>query len=117
MCCCCRYWNQYADEDAVHFAEAKIWTNRSPVHMRYRKLLPTAASEESAGTPASTRTAYGYVDSSVPCVSEQLAQTLEQRFSQGTAPYRLAGHSLGTQVVIHASTLLAQRAKERPSIR
>jgi hypothetical protein len=131
-----RYWNQYADETYVQFAEAKIWTTNSPVHMRYRQIVPTSSSsststaprdeedeqqqqqQEGLGTPPVSPTSYSYVDSSVPCVSEQLAQALQQRFSMAnTAPFRLVGHSLGSQLVIRASTLLSQRSQDDPSIR
>lgn len=125
------YWREYADETYVQFAEAKIWTTQSPVHMRYRTLLPSPSSPASSeplspGSPASPgsegpysapRTSYAYVDASVPCVSEQLAQALQRRFSMGSAPFRLVGHSLGAQLVIHSSTLLSQRALDDPAIR
>lgn len=119
------YWREYADETYVQFAEAKIWTTQSPVHMRYRTLLPSPSSPASAepaspgseGPYSAPRTSYAYVDASVPCVSEQLAQALQRRFSMGSAPFRLVGHSLGAQLVIHSSTLLSQRAQHDPAIR
>lgn len=95
------YWASYADEDYVHDAEAKIWSNATRVGMRYRLL-----------TQCGTRVKWRYVSSSVPCASEQLAAVLQRRFSPGTASYRLVGHSLGAQVVIHTATLLAQAKRK-----
>ncbi|EWM28025.1 hypothetical protein Naga_100008g20 [Nannochloropsis gaditana] len=95
------YWSSYADEDYIHDAEAKIWSNQTSVGMRYRSL-----------TKCGTRVKWRYVSSDVPCVAHQLASVLRQRFTSDTAGYRLVGHSLGAQVVIHAATLLA-RAKRR----
>jgi len=95
------YWASYADEDYVHDAEAKIWSNDTSVGMRYRLL-----------TQCGTGVKWRYVSSSVPCVSEQLAAVLRRRFPPGTASYRLVGHSLGAQVVIHTATLLAQAKRK-----
>jgi surfactin synthase thioesterase subunit len=81
---------------------AKIWTNQTSVGMRYRKL-----------SHCKTRVQMRYVFlPHIPCVSQQLADALQQRFPLGSAPYRLVGHSLGSQVVIHAATLMAA-AKRR----
>lgn len=88
------------DEPFIHDAEAKIWTNNTSVGMRYRIL-----------TQCGTDVRWRYVSSRVPCVSQQLADVLRCRFPQGSQPYRLVGHSLGAQVVIHAATLLAQAKK------
>lgn len=95
------YWASYADEDYVHDAEAKIWSHDTSVGMRYRLL-----------TQCGMGVKWRYVSSSVPCVSEQLAAVLRRRFLPGTASYRLVGHSLGAQVVIHAATLLAQAKRK-----
>ena len=95
------YWSSYADEDYVHDAEAKIWSNDTSVGMRYRLL-----------TQCGTGVKWRYVSSSVPCVSKQLAAVLQRRFPLGTASYRLVGHSLGAQVVIHTASLLAQAKRE-----
>eukprot|EP00624_Nannochloropsis_granulata_P007318 evm.model.NODE_7157_length_17160_cov_22.777040.7 len=95
------YWASYADEDYVHDAEAKIWSNATRVGMRYRLL-----------TQCGTGVKWRYVSSSVPCASEQLAAVLQRRFLSGTESYRLVGHSLGAQVVIHTATLLAQAKRK-----
>jgi len=141
------YWNQYADEPFIHDAEgacavqgpmqlaacspqpnspptnhhhprslqrnttAKIWTHETSVGMRYRKL-------SDCGRHVKTR--YVFL-SHIPCVSQQLADALQHRFPLGAAPYRLVGHSLGSQVVIHAATLMARarraevEARDSPS--
>jgi len=52
-----------------------------------------------------------------PSVSDQLVEALRERFSGSKATYRLAGHSLGCQLVIHASSKLAKLAVEDKEIR
>eukprot|EP00624_Nannochloropsis_granulata_P002526 evm.model.NODE_22740_length_8389_cov_39.273216.2 len=42
-------------------------------------------------------------------ISQQLANLLTDVFHGSRAPYRLVGHSLGTQLVVHATTLLSQQ--------
>lgn len=66
--------------------------------MRYRKLAP-------CGSRVQMR--YVFLEH-IPCVSQQLANALQHRFPVGSGPFRLVGHSLGSQVVIHAATLMAQ---------
>jgi hypothetical protein len=85
------------------------------VQMRIRKML------------SNNRSAYRHQGSEVPCVSEQLAEALARRFrSQGPAPapggqaqptYRLVGHSLGAQLVVQSSRLLAGMRALDPTIR
>ena len=83
---------------SVSYLAAKIWTNQTSVGMRYRKLAQ-------CGTRVQMR--YVFLPH-IPCVSQQLCDTLQRRFPAGAASYRLVGHSLGSQVVIHATSLLAQ---------
>lgn len=72
--------------------------------MRYRKL-------SQCGTHVQTR--YVFLPH-IPCVAQQLADALQHRFPAGSggalasAPYRLVGHSLGSQVVIRAASLMAE---------
>lgn len=66
--------------------------------MRYRTICPRK------GTLA-----YYTPKGPAPSISQQLADVLAEVFRGAEAPYRLVGHSLGTQVVVHASTLLMQR--------
>lgn len=69
--------------------------------MRYRKLAECG-----------TRVRYRYVfNPNIPSVSDQLANTLKDRFPLGAGHYRLVGHSLGSQVVIHTATLLSRAKK------
>ena len=63
------------------------------------------------------RTTYRQVGPDVPCVSEQLGAILRRRFPASSAPYRLVGHSLGTQLAIHSTTLNAERHAIDPSFR
>ncbi len=99
------YWNTFADEPFVHDAEAKIWTKETSAGMRYRML-----------TQCGKGVKWRYVSSTVPCVSEQLAAVLRRRFPRGAASYRLVGHSLGAQVVVHAATLLAQAKRAEADV-
>lgn len=71
--------------------------------MRYRKLAP-------CGTQVQMR--YVFLGDQIPCVAQQLANALQHRFPVGAAPYRLVGHSLGCQVVIHAASLMAQAKRQ-----
>lgn len=66
--------------------------------MRYRTICPKK------GTPA-----FYTPKAPAPSISQQLADVLAQVFRGSQAGYRLVGHSLGTQLVVHASTLLMQR--------
>lgn len=77
------YWNQFSDEDEVKDAEAKIWTATGPRAMRWRNA-------SGAYTTGPTQSA---------------ADLLFQSYKDNLKGYtggniRLAGHSLGNQMVI-----------------
>ncbi len=83
------YWNQFADEGEVKDAEGKIWSVNGPRKMRWR---------DSAGN---------YHDGPAQNVSELfLASYKSAMSSYAGSNVRLAGHSLGNQVAVHATTLI-----------
>ena len=65
--------------------------------MRYRTFCPKKG------------TAWCTPKAPAPSISQQLADVLARVFRGSRAGYRLVGHSLGTQLVVHASTLLMQQ--------
>jgi hypothetical protein len=87
------YWNQFADEDEVKDAEAKIWSANGPRQMRWRN----AAGNYTAG-PAKSAAQLCY---------ESIREAL--RGYQG-GNVRLAGHSLGSQMVIAVTALMRDGA-------
>jgi len=79
------YWNQLSDEGEVKDAEAKIWSVAGPQKMRWRK---------ADGTYPAT-----------PVVTKTAAQLFFESYKSAMKGYtgnniRLAGHSLGNQMVI-----------------
>ncbi|OOM75901.1 hypothetical protein CLPUN_29380 [Clostridium puniceum] len=86
------YWNQFSDESEVKDAEAKIWTTSGPKSMRWRKVDGT------------------YESNNVPTVS--VAQLFVDNYKKAMSNFsgseiRLAGHSLGGQVVINGTKLIS----------
>ncbi len=80
--------------------------------MRYRTICPKK------GTAA-----FCTPKAPAPSISQQLADVLAQVFRGSAAGFRLVGHSLGTQLAVHATTLLMQRqareaeaAEEQPGL-
>merc|ERR1711907_706615 len=93
------FWDNFSDEEILSNAELKVWTSESDVGMRY------------------STTAGGMETKKVPKVSaaELLQQAIEDVMSackQDGIQLRLVGHSMGSQMVIRASYLLAQRVEE-----
>ena len=84
------YWNQFADEDQVTDAEAKIWSTKGPRGMRYR--LNTGAFS-TVGDPTVSVGDLAYTD-----YKRIMANYI------GTE-IRFAGHSLGSQL----ATILAKK--------
>jgi pimeloyl-ACP methyl ester carboxylesterase len=85
------YWNQFGDEPDVKDAEAKIWSINGPKKMRWRKADGS------------------YVDSNIDQTAAQLFVT---SYKAALAGYtgnniRLAGHSLGSQMVVVATKLIS----------
>ena len=87
------YWNQFADEDEVKDAEAKIWSTGGPKGMRFRKKDGTY---EAAGATKSA--AELFADAYVSALS-----------GHKNGVIRLAGHSLGNQMVVRGAKLLSDR--------
>jgi pimeloyl-ACP methyl ester carboxylesterase len=83
------YWNQFADEGEVKDAEAKIWSINGPKQMRWRN----ASGVYSPG-PAKNATEL-FLDSYKSAMRNYVGNNV-----------RLAGHSLGNQVAVHATTLI-----------
>ena len=93
------YWTAFADEASVTDAEAKIWNASGPQGMRWR-------------TPSGQYSTAGSPNRPLP---ELLVESYVKIF--GPAPMRnvsvrLAGHSLGSQIVGRASFLLADLQKK-----
>ncbi len=77
------YWNQFADEDEVKDAEAKIWTATGTRAMRWRN---------ASGV---------YVNGPTQSASDLLFQSYKDNLAGYTGSnIRLAGHSLGNQMAI-----------------
>lgn len=89
------YWNQFADEQEVKDAEAKIWSTESDVAMRW----------------LDTDGEYHYGDVDVP-----IAELLQENYETYMSGYegddiRIGGHSLGSQVAIRLTRLLQESAE------
>jgi hypothetical protein len=81
------YWNQFADEAVVQDAEAKLWTPNGPQGMRWRT---TDGSYSTVGAPN-----ISIPELFVECYLQSFANV-----SDYPASVRLAGHSLGSQVIL-----------------
>ncbi|WP_459481245.1 cell adhesion domain-containing protein [Clostridium saccharoperbutylacetonicum] len=86
------YWNQLSDESEVKDAEAKIWTTSGSKGMRWRKV---DGSYNSINVPT-VSAAQLFVDDYVKAM---------KNFSG--SEIRLAGHSLGSQMVINGGMLIS----------
>lgn len=85
------YWNQFADEGEVKDAEAKVWVANGPRAMRWRK-----ADGSYENGPAKSAGTLCY-------------EALKPMLSNFTgSQLRLAGHSLGSQMVINVGNLLSE---------
>jgi uncharacterized protein YjdB len=101
------YWNQFADENEVKDAEAKVWSAAGPQAMRWRKAdgsYGASALNISAGTMCANAIASALAN--IPATSQ----------------LRLVGHSLGSQMVINVAQQLSDKvdagqlpAKARPA--
>lgn len=85
------YWNQFGDEPDVRDAEAKIWSLYGPKKMRWRKADGS------------------YVDSNI---DQTAAQLFVSSYKSALSGYtgnniRLAGHSLGSQMVLVGAKLIS----------
>jgi pimeloyl-ACP methyl ester carboxylesterase len=85
------YWNQFADEDEVKDAEAKIWSANGPKGMRY------FLNDGSSSTGLSPNKSVGEL------ASEQISAALANNTSGNI---RFAGHSLGNQLAVYAADLI-----------
>lgn len=88
------YWNQLADESEVKDAEAKIWSTSGTQGMRWRKKDGT------------------YSTSGAPTVSaaQLFVNTYKQAMQGFTgSEVRLAGHSLGSQMVTNSAKLISDQ--------
>ncbi len=88
------YWNQFADEGEVKDAEAKIWSASGPQGMRWRN---ASGAYSTAGAP-STSMAEAFVNNYTAVMAGYSGNNV-----------RLAGHSLGSQMVINSSMLISNR--------
>ena len=85
------YWNQFSDEGDVNDAEAKIWTASGAKQMRWRKADGS------------------YVNSGI---TSSAAQLFLDSYKSAMAGYtgndvRLAGHSLGSEMVVVGAKLIS----------
>jgi hypothetical protein len=87
------YWNQFADEDTVWNAEAKIWSTNGPKGMRFRKKDGTYETVVTTKTVADL-----FADTYVSVLGGQKNGTI-----------RLTGHSLGNQMVVRGAKLVSDR--------
>jgi hypothetical protein len=95
------YWTQYADENEVTDAEAKIWSIVGPKKMRYK-------------IPNNTYTDAGYSTIGAPTIS--IGDLAYNEYIKIMANYtgteiRFAGHSLGSQL----ATLVAKKLSDANS--
>ncbi len=87
------HWAQWADEDDVQWAEAKIWTRNGPKGFRYRlKNGSFSTALNPSGNKAVGELAY---DSIVSALSGNTSQNI-----------RFAGHSLGNQLATRVAELI-----------
>jgi pimeloyl-ACP methyl ester carboxylesterase len=88
------FWESFAKESVHLNVEAKIWTSESPLGMRY-----------------STRDGYQTKDAPTVSAAELLHAALEELMSacEDGVQLRLVGHSMGSQMALRASYLLAKR--------
>jgi hypothetical protein len=85
------YWNQFADEDEVKDAEAKIWSINGAQGMRYFLNDGSSSTEQSP-------------DKSVGELAfEQISAALVNNIS---GDIRFAGHSLGNQLAVYTASLI-----------
>lgn len=88
------YWDQFSDEPEVKNAETKIWTATGPQGMRWRK---------SDGT-------YTTVGSPTKSAADLFLEEYTNAMWYQTNPtIRLAGHSLGSQMVIRGAKLISDK--------
>lgn len=119
------YWDNFADERAVADAEAKIWTAHGPRRMRYRLgdgRWHEADAQATDGRSIGERLADALADALAgPCGESGRPDPARGAEDAGTraasdgqsacGTVRLAGHSLGAQLVVHAAALLLERAR------
>lgn len=92
------FWDNFSEEQ-VHFnVESKIWTSQSDVGMRYPS---TNGGFETKGAPNTS-------------AAVLLREALEEVMSdcQDGVQLRIVGHSMGSQMALRASYLLAERVEE-----
>ncbi len=83
------YWNQFADEDQVTDAEAKIWTPSGPRSMRWRKFDGT------------------YVAGPAKSAAQLFYESYVQAMNGYTGTnIRIVGHSLGNQMAVRLSSMV-----------
>ncbi|MEX2962039.1 hypothetical protein [Microbulbifer sp. TYP-18] len=78
------YWNQFADELEVKYAEAKIWVPNGPKNMRY--LLSNGIYQN-----------YSTLSSMSELMSDEIASVMS---SFSGSRFVIAGHSLGSQMAL-----------------
>jgi uncharacterized protein YjdB len=88
------YWNQFADEDEVKDAEAKIWSTEGSQGMRWL---------DSSGD-------YHYGDVDMPIAELFLENYIWAMSGYQGDDIRIAGHSLGSQVAIRLTRLIQESA-------
>jgi hypothetical protein len=90
------YWNQFADEDDVSHAEAKIWTKDGPQKMRYKVYTDGRAN------------VYKYYTASNKNVAELLYEQVKDFMGSdfNGSELRIAGHSLGNQLALSIADLI-----------
>lgn len=91
------YWNQFADEDEVKDAEAKIWSINGPRNMRYRLSDGSYSESQSPSTNLAT------------LATNQLQTILAGNTSNNL---RFAGHSLGSQLATYTAYILNTRIND-----
>ncbi len=86
------YWNQFADEDEVTDAEAKIWSANGPKQMRWRKSDGTYSNEFTPNKSAGDL----FYDTFVAAMSGYKGNNI-----------RIAGHSLGNQMAVRLAKMVS----------
>jgi pimeloyl-ACP methyl ester carboxylesterase len=91
------FWDSFAKETVHLNVEAKIWTSESPLGMRY-----------------STNDGYQSKDAPKVSAADLLRAALEELMSdcEDGVQLRLVGHSMGSQMALRASYMLAKRVDQ-----
>lgn len=94
------FWDNFAEETLHLNVESKIWTSQGPVGMRY----PSSGADGGFATKGAPDT------SGAVLLREALEEVMAD--CQDGVQLRLIGHSMGSQMALRASYLLAERVEQ-----